>query len=423
VIGRTLFRYVLGEMLRTLLVALAWLMMIGVLGVLVRARFTSAGQLLGMGACLGMLPLLLPYIFSMVLPPAVLAASCSVYGRLSAENELVAMRAAGISWRSASVAPLILGLVASLSMVWLNLEGFRYAADWLTARERSSELDVNQLCRPGASLQLDSGESRLAFTFGQPGDGARRPVTVMSSGRNARGFQLMAREFDDPLVRTEELGQGRRRRFVTFTLRSVHVVTDPFNPRDKEEFAEYRLPEIELPAGMSRGLVGGSNMRVSLGENLAQVRAMSRELERRYAAMALSEEEVRSRLLAAAAGSGGVDAALAALRERDGLVRGTSGLIEDIRDARAEAARKLAFSFSPLIFALLGVGMGAAARKASKLVSLSLGVVAAAAYYGVWVGGRACADFGLASPELAAWLPNVLGLAAAWLVVYRQNRS
>jgi lipopolysaccharide export LptBFGC system permease protein LptF len=423
VIGRTLFRYVLGDMLKALLVAVAWLMMVGLLAVLVRARFSNVGRLLGLIDCLAMLPWIVPYLFSIVLPPAVLAASCSTFGRLAAENELVAIRAAGISWRGVAGAPAVLGAVASLSLLWLNLEGFRFSAAALASQERSSHMDVDRLCRPGSPLELDSGDSHLTFTFSPPGDGAARPVSVISAGRRPEdGFLLSARDFDCE-VQSVERQRNQPQRFVTFIMRDVNVVTKPFNPWDKEEFAEYRLPAIELPGGMSRGLLGGTNMRLSLDQNLTMAREFREEMDSRAAQWPERVARARSLLLAAGARAGGTEEALATLRALDFERRVTSDMAMKVHDLQAEASRKLAFSLSPLIFALLGIGMGAAARKASKLVSLTLGVVAAAAYYGAWVGSRAFVDYGFVSGELAPWIPNVLGLIGALVVVHRQNRS
>ena len=424
-IGRTIFRYILGEMLRTLLVALAWLMLVGLLAVLVRARFTNLGRLLGLADCLAMLPWILPYLFSITLPPAMLAASASTFGRLAAEGELLAIRAAGVSPRATAAAPLALGLAASLALVWLNLEGFRYAASALARRDIETALDVDWLCRPGSTLEMDSGDSRLAFSFGRPGADAPRPVSVVSANRRGGGFQLSARDFDCQ-VRSVARGRGRPRRLVTFVLRNVQVVTQPSEPVDKGDFSTYWLPEMELPGTMSQGLLGSGTMRASLDQNLALAAALRAELEACCGGGGEGGEALaaaRARVLAAGVRGGGSLQAVAELGRIEKLHDRLEDLINDLRSVRAEVSRKLAFSFSPLIFALLGIGLGAAARKASKLVSLTLGVATAAAYYGTWVSGRALSQSGLMPAELSPWVPNLLGLVGAWLLLRRQGRS
>lgn len=422
--GRTLFRYVLLDMLKALTVATAWLMTVGMLAVLVRAQFTSVGRLLGLADCLAMLPFLIPYLLSVVLPPAMLAASCSTFGRLAAENELTAMRAAGLSPRSIAMAPLALGLVASMLLLWLNLEGFRYAAVMLSKQELSNSMDVDRLCRPGSTLDLSSGSGKMTFSFGKPGAEAKRPVVVVSvPKRGQNGFKLSARDFTCEVTTVQRERNSRKQRFARFVLRDVTVVQQSPTASDKAEFEEYSLPDLELPSGMSRGLIGSGNMRVGLSDNLAAIKSYEIELERSLARYKEEQSTARSHQLATASGGGGSLTTLTVSRTVNSERDNVQDIMDDIQTVRAEASRKVSFSFSPLVFALLGIGLGAAARKASKLISLSLGVAAAAAYYGTWVGGRALAEYGVVPPELAPWLPNILGLFAAWFIVSRQSRS
>jgi hypothetical protein len=180
---------------------------------------------------------------------------------------------------------------------------------------------------------------------------------------------------------------------------------------------------MELPGAMSQGLLGSGTMRASLDQNLALAAALRAELSAGCGELGQERAAARARVLAAGLRGGGSPEAVAELGRLEKLHDRLEDVINDLRAIRAEISRKLAFSFSPLIFALLGVGLGAAARKASKLVSLTLGVVAAAAYYGTWVSGRALSQSGLMPAELSPWVPNLLGLAGAWLLLRRQGRS
>lgn len=418
--GRTLFRYILGEMLGTLLVATLWLMMVGLLALLVRARFSSSGQLWGVRECLRVLPWMLPYLFSVALPPAVLAASCSAFGRLSAENELVAMRAAGLSFAAISRAPLALGVVCSLALLWLNLEGFRFSAAALARHEARAELSPENLGRPGSSLRLEAGGDRLTFSFERRNPDGSRPVSMVWSGRGG-GLRLSARDFQCR-IRAERDERGQLARFASFTLRDVTVVADPWNPNQRGEFKEYSLPEVELPAGISKAIMGTGNMRASLDQNLALANRLRAETAEQIDLYRDSLHAARRRLAAAAAGGGPGGEAILELQGLAAARHGLADLAKQLNAVWAEASRKLAFSFSPLVFALLGVGLGAAARKSSKLISLSLGVLAAALYYGAWVAGRAVSQYEVMPAGLAPWLPNVVGLLGAWVLARRQNR-
>lgn len=91
----TLHWYVLRELLKTLALTITALTALFTLGGglfnLVHFEGVSAGDVLNF------LPLLIPVIVTITLPVAALFAATMVYGRLAADNELVACRAAGIN--------------------------------------------------------------------------------------------------------------------------------------------------------------------------------------------------------------------------------------------------------------------------------------------------------------------------------------
>ncbi|MEW4564038.1 LptF/LptG family permease [Bremerella sp. JC770] len=110
-------RYIVEELLKVFLLALISLTTI--------LLFIGLGQQairegLGFLPLLKAVPYLLPNALRFAIPGTILFSVCSVYGRVSASNELTAIKAAGVS-PMALVAPgLVLALVLSLICVWLN---------------------------------------------------------------------------------------------------------------------------------------------------------------------------------------------------------------------------------------------------------------------------------------------------------------
>jgi len=421
VIGRTLFRYLEAELLRSAAAALAWLMLVGLLVIFLRTRFTDAGRLLGLRECLAGLIVVVPYLFGFLLPAAILAGAISTFGRLSADNELLAMRAAGLSPVAAAAAPLAAGLLAAAALLWLNVEGYAYAGRALAEVESGFEFSTERLTRPGSSFDAESREGRMIFTFlPEAADGSRR-VKVTRWSERGNSFQFLARRYQCEIA-LRPRGSGKLRRFVDFRLYDVQVI-DPDRPHAEGRFEEMVLENLEMPGAISRALIGGGpDMRASLPENLAALR--------KYRAKLASEvEEYEQGLVAARAGllaSGAGGGAAAAAPAAGAAGRSTLGIgwaNDDILAARAEVSRKIAFSLSALFFALVGMGLGSLARRSSKLIGLSLGVLVCALYYGAWVTGRALAEQDLLLPELAPWLPNALCLAAGLWLARRQART
>jgi LPS export ABC transporter permease LptG/LPS export ABC transporter permease LptF len=80
-----------------------------------------------------------------------------------------------------------------------------------------------------------------------------------------------------------------------------------------------------------------------------------------------------------------------------------------------EIHKKFSIPAACLVFALVGVALGATDRRDGKLASFVLGLGVIFAYYAVMWLGESLAKGRYVSPWLARWLPNmVLGIAGAW---------
>src|SRR5580704_17167419 len=74
----------------------------------------------GLGVVLRLVAYLLPSTFAITVPMSLLMGVMLALGRLSADMELVAMKAGGVSLGSLLRPLLLLGVVFSLGMIWFN---------------------------------------------------------------------------------------------------------------------------------------------------------------------------------------------------------------------------------------------------------------------------------------------------------------
>ncbi|MCA9106910.1 MAG: LptF/LptG family permease [Pirellulaceae bacterium] len=116
-------RYVLAELLKVFLVALAAL---STLMMLIFLIYEAMRQGLGFEAVIRLVPYTLPHALCFAIPGTILFAVCSVYGRMSAYNEVIALKGMGIPPRALMVPVLILGVVLSFVTVWLNDVAFSW---------------------------------------------------------------------------------------------------------------------------------------------------------------------------------------------------------------------------------------------------------------------------------------------------------
>lgn len=152
---KTLHRYLLRQVLATLAMTVLVFSGVLVLGNILKEvlGWLVSGQA-PLRVVLEAAALLLPLTMAYALPMGMLAATLLVFGRFSADQELTAARAGGISLLSLSGPILLLSLVFCGLTAWANLE----LAPWARAAYKSLAASfTSQLTTQLAAAQLPEG--------------------------------------------------------------------------------------------------------------------------------------------------------------------------------------------------------------------------------------------------------------------------
>ena len=121
---RTIPRYVLMEVLQLFLLMVVSLTGLMMFGFILKEALEKG---LGLGPFLRLVPYALPKALLFAVPATILFAVTSVFGRLSAAGEIVAIKAAGIS-PTGLLAPVgVLAVILSLVTFWLNDVAFSWS--------------------------------------------------------------------------------------------------------------------------------------------------------------------------------------------------------------------------------------------------------------------------------------------------------
>lgn len=114
---RILTRYVTSELIKVFLVSVTGMTMFMLLVGLFREAYNQG---LGLKQVILLIPYVLPDALRFSVPATILFAACSVFGRLASGNEIIAVKASGITPMVLIWPALVLAFLISLVAVWLN---------------------------------------------------------------------------------------------------------------------------------------------------------------------------------------------------------------------------------------------------------------------------------------------------------------
>ena len=358
----------------------------------------------------------LAWIVALAVPMAVLVAVLMAYGRLAADNELLALKAAGVSFGRILAPALLAATVLAVLMVWFNdrvLPDWNHRARELASslRQRKAALVLKQ--KEGVFIRdlgaysllirdVDESANRLhgitLYNTGQTGP----PTTLRAaSGRieifGEGGYVRLSLE--DGEIHRIDADDPTRFSLGRFARQVVHI-------RDAtRDFATYRSSyrsdrEMDVTAMLSA--IEGFRR-----ENL-QAHAAIDSMALAFVSDALDDstgaDDLRPR---AERLVGRIDKhwRLYASRER----RANAFLVE--------VHKKFSIAFACVVFVLVGAPVGALVRARGAAVSVSVSLLFFFSYWMFLIGGEELADRGFVPPGVAMWAPNVVfGLLGLLLV-------
>jgi len=371
---------------------------------MLRAVFSLAEQVFVSGLRLSeagaLLLLALPHVVVLTIPMALLFGVLLGLGRLNADNELVAMQAAGIPLgRLVRPVLALAGLLFALNVVltvWVlpasnqRLRALR--AELLRSGRFAGHVEPKVFYDqfPGLLLYVrdvdrESGYWRGVVLYDRSVPGEERLVI-------ARRGRLVA----SPVERGERPGptgaptpedEGG-----TWLLLEG-AVTHHFDPGRPESYRRERN-EVQLHR---LGVRGGGIVTIQFG---AREQSTGRLLE--------TVRRGPPPTPPAGTGEGRTGAAAAALRR--------------YRDAAVELNKRLAIPGACLAFALIGIPLGVGARSSARGRGFVLSLLVILAYYVLLNHGELLAREGRAPAALAIWAPNLVLAALALPMLWRMGR-
>jgi len=298
--------------------------------------------------------LMTPYIITYALPISILVAVLMSLGRLSSDNEIIAIRASGINLFKLIAPLLILGLILSLGLVLFNDR----AASYAHYEYRKTLIDIG-VKNPTAAFEegvfINSFQKYVLFIY-----------KVDQKHNRLLNVRIYEPQGEDKPTRTIVARSGE---FITVPekntvkLKLMDGTSDEPDPNNPTNFYKLNFKTYFMNLNLADERKGDS-------------------LEKKYKEMTIRE----------------LNEEAAKLRKEN---IDPAPLITEIHE-------KLTLAFSCLIFILMGAPLAIITRRREKSINLGIAIIIIVAYYPLLVG---CESLGMQNafdPALAMWIPNIL---------------
>jgi len=330
-------------------------------------------------------------VLAFSLPMGMLTAALLVFGRFSADQELTAARASGISLVSLVSPILLLSLAVSALCAWLNFDiapASRMAYKALLFRAGTK--------RPGGMLV---GNQDMVF-----GSYTLFAGNIHKDGTNLDNVQVWQRNDKSELIawaqsRTGDIVPDLAHKKILLTLHDPYVATrqatgwEPSTPSG----GDLTLP-IEIAAQERQTLsVPISDMTFSqLRDKLVHLESDTAQPLPRKLSAAQAQPIQRQ------------------LRQVTGAV--TMPVLVYLN-------REVSFSFACVGFTLIGIPLGIRAHRRETSVGVATALILVLIYYAFIVLGQAWENHPERAPHLIVWLPNFIFQAWGAVLLWRSNQG
>ncbi|MFC1658196.1 LptF/LptG family permease [Candidatus Omnitrophota bacterium] len=358
---KILRNYILNEFFGPFLFSLAVLTLVMLLGNLIRLAeliINKGVDLLSVGKLFGFL---IPSLLTYTLPIAVLVAILLSLGRLSGDNEIIALRASGISLLHLIIVPLlIVGLILSLILLVFNDRVVPYA-------HFASRRTLNSIGAQSPIIALEAGtfinafDKYIVFIYDINGNRLEqvRIYEPQPGNRHARTIVAKHGEFET----LTDKGMIK--------LKLIDGTSDEPDPADPTKFYKLNFKTLLLNLNLNKSDKG--------------------KIEKKPKDMTFQE----------------IDAQISEYKAQG---------IETI-PLITELHKRIALAFSVVIFILLGSCLAMLTRRREKSINFSMAFGIIGIYYLLLLGFSALSLQGHLAPELAMWLPNIIfGITGIFLL-------
>jgi lipopolysaccharide export system permease protein len=383
---KTLHAYLTRQVLASLLMTVAVFTFVLLLGNVLKEILTLlVNRQASIGVVAEAIGLLIPFVWVFSLPMGMLTATLLIFGRFSADQELTAVRASGVSLVSLVTPIILLSLVLCGLSALVNME---FAPRCRVAYTRL----IQNLKVEFSNIRLPEGRFIKDF-----------PGYIFYVGKNRRGA------LQDVMV---------------FVLQNeTNVVTSIHAPRGQVELDSpnnrINVYLREATSIAASGAVGAGDITLPLDLGSARSSTQSAKIsDMSFAQLVAQLHELEQKLHLPVPASRLTPEQITARRKE--LLKRRDDLASPVR---FQIHRQVAFSFACFGFTLVGIPLGIRVHRRETNIGIAIALLLVAVYYSFIMLGSALESRPEFAPHLIVWLPNFLFQAVGVVLLWRANRG
>jgi len=384
---KTLHKYLVGQVFVSLVLAVAVFTAVLLVGnalreILMLLSITHVSLMFLVRAIL----YLIPFVWVFALPMGMLTATLLVFGRFSADQELTAARASGVSLLSLITPVLLLSLLCCTLSAWFNLE-------------------LGPRCRvayKGLFTELQS-----AIMNGQLPEG--RFI------RDFPGYIFYVEKNDGGRLENVMIYRLQNETNVDMTLRATRGQLNPNRASNQLALDLFDVHSVTI--GAHGNFI---NATPSMSLNFSMNTVTNRSEPPRISDMTFMELRHELHELEKVNLTPGTNSP-ASLKQQMQIMRlQQKDLLEPVR---VEMHREISFSFACFGFTLVGIPLGIRMHRRETNIGIAIALVLVVVYYAFIMLGESLSARPEFCPHLILWIPNFIFQAIGAVLLWRANRG
>jgi lipopolysaccharide export system permease protein len=382
----------------------------------------------------------LAWIVALAVPMAVLIASLMAFGRMSEDNEITAMRAAGISFLKIIRPGLILGTIICLFLLYFN----NFVLPEMNFKARILSGDIY---RKRPVMSIDPGHfigdlPNYGMIIGGKTDEIMEDIRIFSKNSrdkqtsiysktgelNTVGNELILTLYDGEIHELDIRDFGEYRR-IQFSKHKINIPVDDLllmrrdtsNRTDREmtipmmferkQSYQNRVNSVWKRMGNNYfKTMGDSVVPKTLKKTLSDLYDYQLDIEQ-DSSLSQTQTNTISRKIKTLE------------RQMTNEFNLLNSYQKSINKYSVEIHKKFSLPVACILFVLLGAPLGVLARKGGFVVGMSLSFGFFLIYYLLLIGGEEMADRNLVSPAMGMWAPNIALFIVAFYLTFRTVRE